>query len=104
MSEVTIINRTQAEITLCADIVKTTKATPTEPARTIVEPALIKFTRKSRLGSEVEAFEDRVVTLPGMPKGSFSTNPVTMAAADWARLSKSKVVQALLASKQLEAS
>lgn len=103
MSEVTIINRTQAEITLCADIVKTTKATPTEPARTVVEPAQVRFKRKSRLGGEAE-FEDRHITIPGMKKGSFSTHPVTMAKADWERLSKQPIVKALIEGGKLEVS
>lgn len=97
-TKVTIINRTQAEITLCADIVKSTKS------GTTVEPSLVAFTRKSRVSGELETLESREITLPGMPKGSFSPNPVTMAAADWARLSTSKVVQALLESRQLEVS
>lgn len=104
MSEVTIVNRTQAEITLCADIVKTTKSTPTAPARTIVEPALIKFTRKSRLVDEAEALEGRFITLSGMKKGSFSPNPVTMAKSDWDRLAKTPIVKSLVEGGKLEVS
>lgn len=104
MSEVTIINRTQAEITLCADIIKTTKATPTEPARTVVEPGLIKFKRTSRLVGESQELESRHITLSGMKKGSFSPHPVTMAKADWERLSKQPIVKALIEGGKLEVS
>lgn len=97
-AKVKIINRTQAEITLCADIIKSTKS------GTTVEPTLVTFTRKSRVSGEEETLKAREITLPGMKKGSFSPNPVTMAAADWARLSESKVVKALLADEMLEVS
>ncbi len=96
-AKVTIINRTQAEITLCADIVKITKSSKT------VEPALVTFTRESRLG-EVEEKEDRHITIPGMKKGSFSPHPVTMAKADWERLSKQPIVKSLVETGKLEVS
>lgn len=101
---VTIINRTQAEITLCTDIVKTTKGKSTEPARTVVEPAPIKFKRKSRLVGESQELEGRHITIPGMKKGSFQTHPVTMAKADWERLSEQPIVKALIEGGKLEVS
>lgn len=97
-STVTIVNRTQAEIVLSADIVKESKSKIT------IEPATIKFKRKNRLSGVDEEVEARLVTLPGMKKGSFSPNPVTMAAADWKRLENQAVVKGLMALNQLEVS